>query len=616
MRRARVLTALSAVALAGAIVPEGVAASSSPTSENAAATHAYLIATASFEEAELANQAQEIAAREAAAARVSGECPGILANAPARGEAFGLGIVGQGQAGPESRTRPSARAEGERRRQSRQVSELKAELSFALTVPLTPAGRQASAALVRTFTSLRWSNPYVTLLVHAIAAIDAQALEIPAPPVCADMTSWVTSGYKTLTPTTKSIASDTEALLKRSFEVIALGERVHAKTSTNFLAPYENASDRALARHTEALQRRLDKTPDTRSAVLNRLEAAIGLPTEKAPKTKPRKTRPVVIARGKTAAGGSFVARAERSSRTPGVCGVFVMITESSRPVPGLLGALSGEGTGRCLSRSHLTAEPTVHCDSGLLTIEANLLAKARSVQLLLSNGDTITSPAILVPARLGGPAGLYYQAVRGPIPIPVSLTELGASGSALTVLKLPRVVECTKHPVKHFPGGNVLLVHEGPPGMPAFTIRGERFRKLGVEHFELKFEASSEESLFGGSEGGGGFAGSVAVPNGERALEPQASSGCEPRPYAIVYGLLKASDDTVLARVSGNLVPLRKVAIPTREHADGVLVYGAFSPLPTELVIRNASGETVSTRGLAEAARAETESCEGEAEG
>lgn len=609
--------------LACLLSPAGAAATRSRSNTHAvspadaAATRAYLVATNTYEEAELANLPQELAAREATAAQISGECPGVLTNAPPHEEkVLGFGLV---EPGPTSQTPPSARAEGERRRQSRQLGDLKTELSFALAESSTQPDREASATLVRALTPLRWSNPYVTLFVQAVATVDEEALEIPAPPVCADMTAWVTSGYKTLTPTSRAIASRTEAVVKRAFELIALAGQINANTSANILAPYENAPDKALARHAEALETHLKKARDTKTAVLERLEATVGLPTEKAPKAEKPKSKPVVIARGKSAAGGSFVVKAERSSRKPlaSICSVFVTITESSRSTPSLLSTLSGEGTSRCLSRAHVNADQTVQCESGLLTIEASLLANTRSVRLLLSNGNTITSPAIRVPARLGGPAGLYYQAVRGPTPIPVSLTELDASGGELTVLKLPAVMECTKHPVKHFPGGNVQLAHESPPDIPTFTIRGEHFRKLGIEHFELKFEASNEERLFGGGEGSGGFGGSVAVPNGSgRTLEPMASSGCEPQPYAIIYGLLKAPRDTVLARVSGKLVPLHKVAIPAREHAGGVLVYGAFSPLPTELIIRDASGETVNTRSLAQAARSETESCEGEAEG
>ncbi len=187
--------------------------------------------------------------------------------------------------------------------------------------------------------------------------------------------------------------------------------------------------------------------------------------------------------------------------------------------------------------------------------------------------------------------------------------------GRTLTVLKLPAVVECTKHPVKYLPGGIVNLAHGSLPRGPSFTIRGEGYRKLGADHFELKLRVSNEELLFGGGGEGEGLDGDLAVPNGVRSLEPQASSGCLPEPYAIIYGLLRAPGDTVLARVSGTLVPLRKVAIPARLHPGGVLVYGAFTPLPTELLVRNQSGKTVDRENLGEAAKSDTEMCEGEAE-
>jgi hypothetical protein len=57
------------------------------------------------------------------------------------------------------------------------------------------------------------------------------------------------------------------------------------------------------------------------------------------------------------------------------------------------------------------------------------------------------------------------------------------------------------------------------------------------------------------------------------------------------------------------------EVAIPARLHAGGVLVYGAFTPLPTELLVRNQSGRIVDRKKLSEAAKSDTETCEGEAE-
>jgi hypothetical protein len=583
---------------------------------NAAATHAYLLASVSFEETELADLPQEIAEKQAVAADISGECAGILTNAPPNEEVLGFGLVGP--AGPASKTRPSARARGERHRQSRQLGALKLELSIALDYSRTQPDRQADEALIHALMPLRWSNRWITLLFHVIAEASQEELDSSAPAVCADIKAWVASGYKTLSPASKEIASRLEANLKHTFELIALAERIHIKTFPNVLAPYGNAADRALARRSEALTAQLNHGREAEADDLKRLEATVGLPAAKASKPESTKTRPVVIGRGKTAAGGHFVARAEPISRSRRALGcVFVTIEEPSRPQSrGLIETLSGEGTGRCLSRAHVEPEPMVHCKSGLLTIEANLQPEARSARLLLSDRETITSPAIRLPARLGGPAGLYYQAVRGPSPIPVSVTELDAEGRALTVLKLPAVVECTKHPVKYFPGGIVHLAHGSLPQGPSFTIRGEGYRKLGSNHFELKLQASNEGLLFGGDgEGGSAFAADLAVPYGVRVLEPQAASGCLPQPYAIIYGLLKAPRDTVLARVSGTLVPLQKVAIPARLRPGGVLVYGAFTPLPTELLVRNQSGKIVARENLSETAKSATETCEGEAE-
>jgi hypothetical protein len=604
--------ALPALALLLTIIPASAAA----RSENAAATHAYLVATNSYEETELSNLPQEIAAREAIAARISGECPGILTNAPPHEEVSGFGLVGPRPVGPGSQAPPSARAEGERHRQSRQQGALKLELSFALEDSRTQPDREAAAALIRALTPLKWSNPKTTLLVQAIVAVDKEELEISAPPVCDDMKSWVASGYRTLTPVSREIQSRLEALLERIFEIIALAAQTPSQAFPETIAPHENASDRALARHTEALSRQLRKGRVTQAAVRKRLEAAVGLPAAKPLEIKRPTNRPVVIARGKTAAGGSFVARAERSSHVSlgGRCNVFVTIAEPSRPSHGLLEIFSGEGTDRCLSRGHVDPEPAVHCNAGLLTVEASLPARTRSVRLLLSDGNTITSPAIRVPARLGGPAGLYYQVVRGPSPIPVSLTELDAQGATVAVLKLPAIVECTKHPLKYFPHGIVRLVHESPPQMPAFTIRAERYRKLGRVHFELKLQESNEGRTLVG--GGGSFEANVARPRGWRAFHPEASSGCQPQPYVIVYGLLRAPGDSVLARVSGTLVPLHEVVIPAHLHAGGVLAYGELSPLPTELLVRDARGRTIDRENLAEAAKSDTETCEGEAEG
>ncbi len=610
---------LAALAFVAVPVDASTSTSTRVSPGNATATGTYLKAINSFEETELANLPQFVAATQAAAAQISGECPGVLTNAPPVGEALGPALIGS-----ESKTPPSARARGESQRQSRQRESLKLELYVALSAgSRIQAYREAAETLVRALTPLHWTSPEIMLLLHLNVSEIQGELEAPRPAVCADMKFWVTSGYRTLSAASKEFAGRSETLLKDTLEILGLSEQSHVLPFPKDLVSYENASDKALARHTEALTARLKKGTDAEADALKRIEAALGLAAGKAPKVLqlPRR-KPVVIARGRTAAGEMFVAKAEPVGRSlrRRICAVNVTITEPSRPQEGLIELLeSGGGTDRCLSRSHVDPDPAVHCSSGLLTVEANLPADVRSVRLLLSDGRTITSPAIRVSSRLGGPAGLYYQAVRGPSPIPVSATELDAQGSTLAVLKLPAVVECTKNLVKYVPGGIVHLVHESVPQGPDFTIRGERYRKLGTSHFELKLEIANE-TLFGGGNDAGllgsrveeGFSSAA----GKRALSPYASSGCQPQPYAIIYGLLKAPGDTVLAQVGTKLVPLREVPIPRRLHAGGVLVYGEFSSIPSELLIRSPSGTAIASKDLSEAAISGTETCEGEAEG
>jgi hypothetical protein len=327
-----------------------------------------------------------------------------------------------------------------------------------------------------------------------------------------------------------------------------------------------------------------------------------------------------VIGRGRTSVGERFVVLAQRLAGSRGHslsqfdCTVNITIEETSRPYEG-----GGLLSPPCLSRSHVTFEQGVNCNAGLLTVQASLLPATRSVRLLLSNGRTIVSPAFRVPRRLGGPVGFYYQVVRGPSPIPVSLTELDPHGNALTVLKLPAVVECAKHLKKYAPHGIVRLAHGSVPQGPTFTIRAERYRELGQPRFELTLsESGGEEGLFRGFRSGS-FSGSIeegAGPPGKQVFTSQLSSGCKPQPHEIVYGLLKAPRDMVLAQVSGKLVPLHVVAIPARLHAGGVLAYGAFSPIPTEIVVRDAHGKIVTRENVGKKAKSDTEKCEGEAEG
>ncbi len=184
--------------------------------------------------------------------------------------------------------------------------------------------------------------------------------------------------------------------------------------------------------------------------------------------------------------------------------------------------------------------------------------------------------------------------------------------------MKLPRIVECTRHPLKYLPGGVRTLVRESVPQGPTFAIVGEAYRFLGHVYFDLKIHVEAEaESEFGGSGSGSGSGFFVGGVRGKPSpFSPEFETVCKPHPYEIVYGLLKAPRDTVLARsAAGASTPLREVAIPANMHAHGDLVYAALSTAPTELLIRAPSGRTVATEKLEGVATEAFETCEGEEE-
>jgi len=209
---------------------------------------------------------------------------------------------------------------------------------------------------------------------------------------------------------------------------------------------------------------------------------------------------------------------------------------------------------------------------------------------------------------------------VRGPSPVPVSLTERDARGRPLRVLKLRRIVGCSKHPLKYLPGGKHTLVRGHTPQGPSFSIVGERYRLFGRVHTQLKLRtgeglASSEE---GEEEEPSATDGLVeSVPARRTApLDSEISAGCHPHEYSIFYGLLKQPRDTVLAKIAGKLVPVLRVHIPSSLHAGGLLVYLASASRPEELLVRAPSGKIVMNEDLGRAAREGRETCEGESEG
>jgi hypothetical protein len=553
---------IALVVLAGAVSTcASTALASSAASRDRAATRAFLSALYAYERSLVADAPASTAAVEALASKIGGECPGVLAGAPAPEPPFS-----------------SAPQAPEARKKSRQLRRLQSEISFALSRAYSEAGQPAALAMAAAIRELRWSDGRITRAVAAFAGELASRLSIPPPAVCADLKAWVASGYKTLPAGTQEL---------RARQRARLGEGLAAYSVFELLQRFEGLNEQALLREIQRGARGRRGSLATFAAAQERLERTLGLTVspEEQFQSGPAKGS-VLLASAKTASGEKFKAWLEpKASRGNEGCALPLSIESSDSG--------GGSTSGACLSRTGRSPEPSVNCNSGLLRITADPLPTARSGRLALSDGRQITSRLIVVPARLGGPATYYYQVVRGPSPIPVALTELDGHGRALHVLQLPHIVECTEHPVKILPGGLRTIVRDHVPTGPEFRIIGERFRFLGKVEFNLKVSVAPTAG-----QGGGGSAGGT-IGAGSLPFFLQTQSGCRPHPYTIMYGILTRPRDVVLAKAGGKLYVLRHVTPPASLHAGGVLAYAAVSAQPSELIIRAPGGKTVLSERL-----------------
>ncbi len=243
-----------------------------------------------------------------------------------------------------------------------------------------------------------------------------------------------------------------------------------------------------------------------------------------------------------------------------------------------------------CYPRSEVSEQVGVECVAGLLLVHLAAPPTTRSVRLSLSNGQHVVSPVMLLPRGLGGPMALYYQAVRGPTPIPVSATELGAGGQVLGTITAYRVHECTKDITRTLPGARV-LVKARAPGGKIFTISSERTRTLGRTYFGLRVAFAGVGGIVAGA-----AALRLALPlewGVATPLEWEVSRICTPHPYGIIYGVLTAPRDEVLVRLGADLQPLRRVGIPASMRRHSVLVYGILGRAPDRLIVRAPGART-----------------------
>jgi hypothetical protein len=575
-RYGRYVVVLSVFAMFCAIVPPAVA-----RSNDRATTHAYLADVYAYTQAAVAAQPTVLAAYEAAANKLSAECPGVLAGAP-QGSFRDL---------LTHESKRTGRQRGEASRHGRQLRELDLEVILYLASAEDEVMRQLRLAFAQRVELLRWSNAEVTREIHADArSAVSPLLEIPN--VCTDMRAWVASGYVSLSTSTKTLMG----------KLLASLHKAERPTIESLLLPYEGLSEKTLTQKINRLRHMAVVLSSLSEAVFRRLDTALGFVTYSRKEFESLNGPPkgsVRIGGGKTSVGSKYTVWVEpHSDSHEPRCRVSVTLIDAHYTDSGV-----------CLSGARIQRFPNVECGSGTFTTEALVTPRTRLVRLRLSNGKQISSRPVIVPARLGGPAALYYQVTHGPTPVPVSLTEIGAHGKRLRTAILPHT-ECDNGP-EFLPGSRTLARGRIPHGT-SFKIVGERYRFRKHVEFELSIDIQSDALSFGGGETGES---PIELGPHRGPFELKLSTSCQPHEYSIVYGVLNAAHDTVEARVGTKLYRLHRVKIPRSLHAGPVLAYIALEAVPDKLIVRSPNGKIVQAEDLATRAKETKETCEGESE-
>jgi hypothetical protein len=577
-----VLVAVVTTLLAGLLSPTGSRASPerplSPDPADAAATLVYLRANYQLDRAFLRNAAASQSSARSVSERIGRECPGVLSGAP-----------GNEEGAPPSPT-STPRARGELKRGELQLQTIDGELVTAVIASVDEPDLAARETYAQQVSTLGWSNPMIAPLAQFEAdRFKEEDLLTPTAHLCADMETWARSGYHVLSAASREYEA---AQTARSHAVRPEG------SIDVLLKPYEQSTARALIRKTDALHAKLTKSLAWISTAFLRVRRALGGPEG----PEERLAREPIIGRGTTSAGTSFIVRREPSGGVFGSssCRDSVSIQIEERPTTSGAAA-GGSGTSMCLSGLR-ERQASSSCGNAIESVTVAVPASVQTVRMRLSDGRTITSRVVSIPRRDGGPGGLYVQAIRGYSPFPVSLTELNRDGKVVRVVGLG-AQRCRKEPPTQGPTF-VTLVSGLTPAGERFTIEGT------LVHF-----AGSQEGFTVGAnlEGSPQDNGESETRLGKPKAYPWSLEiQCPPHEAAIVYGILSAPGDSVLARTDEGLVLLTTVALASNLDAEGPLVYGVFSKVPLELIVRDSDGSTLYSESLVVRANEEAEFCAG----
>jgi hypothetical protein len=210
--------------------------------DDAAATRAYLRADDAYEGGAYAEVGAMVAAIEARAGEIAGECPSALTYAP-RDAAFG-------ELGEEMGT----------------------TVFFAGQVPV----RSMILRLAGTIAHLTWSDRRLSRLVRAEAAEERAIAVLALPEVCADIAAWKASAYAALPQSTVGFLARLRA--SESLSVVGPSEEPREAVIRRLLRPYEGPAERRAAKRIEHLEAQIGRRlAAAAAAARTKLAAALGV---------------------------------------------------------------------------------------------------------------------------------------------------------------------------------------------------------------------------------------------------------------------------------------------------------------------------------------------------
>ncbi len=210
--------------------------------DDVAATRAYLRAADAYEGSAHPEMGAGVAAIEARADEIAGECASALTYAP-RDAAFG-----------------------------ELVEEAGATVFFVGLAPV----RSMMLRMAQTIGHLTWSDPRLTRLARAETAEERAIAALTLPDVCADIAAWKASAYAALPHSTAGFLMHVQAI--ESLSVVGPSEESREAVLAKLLRRYEGPAERRTAKRIERLEAQMSKRLAAAAAAARRkLAVALGV---------------------------------------------------------------------------------------------------------------------------------------------------------------------------------------------------------------------------------------------------------------------------------------------------------------------------------------------------